>query len=93
MVLLGEFDLPDFSWKDKTVGCSRFRRPPGCVEEYFLTQMVYGQRVGDGLLDLLLTNKEELDRDVIINSSLGCSDYKELAILTGVKTTSSGAQT
>lgn len=38
------------------------------------------------------TNKEELDRDVIINSSLGCSDYEELMILMGVKT-SSRAQT
>lgn len=36
--------------------------------------------------------KEELDRDVIINISLGCSDYKELVILMGVKT-SSRAQT
>lgn len=91
-MLLGEFNLPDFSWKDKTVGCNRFRRSLDCVEEN-LTQMVYGQRVGDSLLDLLLTNKEELDRDVIINSSLGCSDYKELAILMGVKKTSNGAQT
>lgn len=39
--------------------------------------MVDGQKVGDGLLDLLLTSKEELDRDVINNSSCGCSDYKE----------------
>ena len=75
------------------MGCNRFRKSLECVEENFLTQMVYGQRVGDGLLDLLLTNKEELDRDVIINSSLGCSDYKELAILMGVKKTRSGAQT
>lgn len=28
----------------------------------------------DALLDLLLTNKEELDRDVEIKSSLGCSN-------------------
>lgn len=39
--------------------------------------MVDGQKVGDSLLDLLLTSKEELDRDMINNSSRGCSDYKE----------------
>jgi len=55
--------------------------------------MVDSQRVGDSLLDLLLTNKEELDRDVIINSSLRCSDYKELTILMGVKKTSSVVET
>lgn len=54
------------------MGCNRFRRSLECVDENFLTQMVYGQRAGDGLLDLLLTNKEKLDRDVIINSCLGC---------------------
>lgn len=47
------------------------------VEENFVTQMVDGQKVSDGLLDLLLTNKEELDMDVINNSNRGCSDYKE----------------
>lgn len=47
------------------------------VEENFVTQMVDGQKVGDGLLDLLLTSKEELDMDVINNSNRGCSDYKE----------------
>lgn len=39
--------------------------------------MVDGQMVGDGLPDLLLRSKEELDRDVTINSSRGRSDYKE----------------
>lgn len=47
------------------------------VEENFVTQMVDGQKVSDGLLDLLLTSKEELDMDVINNSNRGCSDYKE----------------
>lgn len=47
------------------------------VEENFVTQMVDGQKVGDGLQDLLLPSKEELDMDVINNSNRGCSDYKE----------------
>lgn len=47
--------------------------------------------MSDGLLELLLTNKEEPHRDVILNSSLGCSDYKELLILTEVRKTSDGA--
>lgn len=56
---------------------NRVRKSLEFVEENFLTQMVDGQMVGDGLPDLLLTSKEELDRDVIINSSRGRSDYKE----------------
>lgn len=60
------------------MGQNRVRKSLEFVEENFVTQMVNGQKVGDSLLDLLLTSKEELDRDVINNSSHGCSDYKEL---------------
>lgn len=59
------------------MGQNRVRKSLGFVEENFVTQMVDGQKVGDSLLDLLLTSKEELDRDMINNSSRGCSDYKE----------------
>ena len=56
------------------MGCNRFRKSLECVEENFLTQMVYGQRVGDGLLDLLLTNKEETVNEV--KGRFGCHDHE-----------------
>lgn len=59
------------------MGWNRVRKSLEFVEENFVTQTGDGQKVGDGLLDLLLTSKEELGRDVINNSSRGCSDYKE----------------
>lgn len=59
------------------MGQNRVRKSLEFVEENFLTQMVDSQMVGDGLPDLLLRSKEELDRDVTINSSRGRSDYKE----------------
>lgn len=47
------------------------------------------------LLDLLLTNKEDLLRDVTVNGSSGCSDHKitEFEILRGMRKTSSRIKT
>lgn len=40
-MLLGELNLPDFCWKDETVGCKRFRRFLECVEENLLTLVIH----------------------------------------------------
>lgn len=64
------------------------------VRNNFLTQVLDGPTRSDTQLNLLFTNKE-LVEDVIISSSLGCSDHAivELKILRGVRKESSRVQT
>lgn len=40
-------------------------------------QVLDGPTRVDAQLDLLLTNLEDLARDVMLNGSLGCSDHKQ----------------
>ena len=67
------------------------RRFLECAENYFLVQVINESTSEVALLDLLLTNKEESDRDVEIKSSLGHSNHEivEFKVLRKVRKTNS----
>jgi len=55
----------------------------GCVKDCFLVQMLDVPSRNEALLDLLLTNQENLICNILISDSLGCSDHNivEVGIL------------
>jgi len=58
-----------------TASCRQSRRLLQCVEDNFLIQATDSLTRGEVLLDLLLTNMEELIGDEKIGGSLGCSSH------------------
>ena len=60
-------------WRDNTEhkNCRKFLE---CFDGNFLTQMIEEPMSGGALLDLILTNKDELAEDVKAGSNLGCDD-------------------
>ncbi|GAB0207491.1 hypothetical protein GRJ2_003214800 [Grus japonensis] len=85
LALMGNFNHPDIYWKDNTAGLEQSRRFLKCTDDNFLTQVIEGPTRKGALLDLTLTNKEELVGDVKAGVSLGCSDHEmvEFRILRG----------
>ncbi|KAK4810519.1 LOW QUALITY PROTEIN: hypothetical protein QYF61_004482, partial [Mycteria americana] len=75
LILLGDFNHPDICWKSSTASCKQSRRLLECIEDNFLTQVIDSPTRGEALLDLLLTNTDELIIWVKIGGSQGCSDH------------------
>eukprot|EP00076_Gallus_gallus_P031122 XP_015155904.2 uncharacterized protein LOC107055427 [Gallus gallus] len=75
LVLVGDFNHLDICWKDHTASCKRSRRLVESIDDNFLVQVVDRPTRGEALLDLLLTNAEEIIKDVNVGGSLGCSDH------------------
>ena len=46
-----------------------------CVEDCFFLQMLDGPTRKEALLDLLLTNQENLLCNISVSNNLGCSDH------------------
>ena len=74
LVLVGDFNHLDICWKDHTASCKRSRRLMESIDDNFLVQVVDRPTRGEALLDLVLTNTEEIIKDIKIGSSLGCSN-------------------
>ncbi|XP_071881468.1 uncharacterized protein [Anas platyrhynchos] len=87
LVLVGDFNFPDISWKHNTAQRKQSRRFLESVEDSFLTQLISEPTRGGALLDLLFTNREGLVEDVIVGNSLGQSDHEmvEFTILGGAR--------
>jgi len=52
-----------------------------CVEDYFLIQILDVPTRNEALLDLLLTNQENLFCRTLVSDNLGCNDIMEFEIL------------
>ena len=72
LILVGDFNHPDISWKDHMANCKRSRRLAESIDDNFLVQILHRPTRGEALLDLLLTNTEEIIKGVNIGGSLGC---------------------
>lgn len=68
------FKHPDTCWNGNRAMHNRSRRFLECIEEIFLKEVINELIRGDALLDLLLSNKEELVKKVKVKGSLGCND-------------------
>ncbi|KAK4817455.1 hypothetical protein QYF61_015610 [Mycteria americana] len=76
LVLVGDFNHPDICWRDNTAGHKQSGRFLECVDDDFLLQVIEEPARRGAMLDLLLTNKEELVGNVKLKGSLGCSDHE-----------------
>ena len=57
-------------------GCKQSRRFLECTDVNFPAQVIEEPAKGDALLDLIVTNKEELFEHVNVEGRLGCSDHE-----------------
>ena len=64
LVLVRDFNHPDICWKDHTVSCKRSRRLVESIDDNFLVQVLDRPTSGEALLDLPLTNAEEIIKGV-----------------------------
>ncbi|PKU45802.1 rna-directed dna polymerase from mobile element jockey- hypothetical protein [Limosa lapponica baueri] len=93
LVLFGDLNLPDIYWKYNTAESRQARRFLECMKGNFLTQLVGEPTRGGASLDLLFTNREGLEGDVVVGGSLGLSDHemvkfsviRERGVINGVK--------
>ncbi|KAK4815971.1 hypothetical protein QYF61_010839 [Mycteria americana] len=72
--LIGDFSHLDICWKSSTVNCKQSRKLLECVEDNFLVQVMESLTRGEALLDLLLTNTEELIGEVKIRDKGRATD-------------------
>ncbi|PKU36007.1 nedd4-binding protein 2-like 2 [Limosa lapponica baueri] len=75
LILLGDFNHPNISWKNNTASCRQSRWLLECLNDNFLRQKIDSPTQGNVILDLIVTNTSELIRDVKIGGNLGCSDH------------------
>ncbi|CAM5145543.1 unnamed protein product [Natator depressus] len=93
--LMGDFNHPDICWESNTVVHRQSRKFLENVGDNFLVQVLEEPTRGRALLDLLLTNREELVGEAKVDGNLGGSDHKmvEFRILTQGRKESSRIQT
>ena len=95
LVLVGDFNHPDICWKDHTASCKRSRRLVESIDDNFLVQVLDRPTSGEALLDLPLTNAEEIIKGVNVGGSRGCSNHGlvEFVISRDVGLAKSGVRT
>ncbi|KAK4815716.1 hypothetical protein QYF61_006754 [Mycteria americana] len=82
LVLVGDFNLPDFCWKYNTAERKQSRRFLECVaDDNFLTQLVSEPTREGAPLDLLFTNRERFVSHVMVGDCLGQSDHEMIEFL------------
>ena len=73
---MGDFNYPDICWVSNSARHKQSKWFLQCVEGNFLMQVVEEPMRQGVLLDLVLTNRDGLVRDVKVGGSLGCSDHE-----------------
>lgn len=73
--LLRDLNYPGTCWNIYAARQAPSRRLQDCTDDNFLMQMVKPTRKG-AQLDLVLTNKEGLVKDMKVGGRLGCSDQE-----------------
>ncbi|KAG6928006.1 hypothetical protein G0U57_008907, partial [Chelydra serpentina] len=94
LVLMGDFNHPDICWESNTAVHRQSRKFLESVGDNFLVQVLEEPTRGKALLDLLLTNREEIVEEAIVDGNLGGSDHEmvEFRILTQGRKESSRIQ-
>jgi len=77
---MGDLNHSSVCWMDNTAGHKQTRRFLECFDGNFSPQEMNRLMSRDTLLDLILTNKEELMRDIKVRGSLICSTLKMTVI-------------
>ncbi|CAM5095768.1 unnamed protein product [Natator depressus] len=76
LVLMGDFNHPDICWESNTAVHRQCRKFLENVGDNFLVQVLEEPTRGRALLDLLLTNQEELVGEAKVEGNLGGSDHE-----------------
>ncbi|KAM6103455.1 uncharacterized protein LJ206_014212 [Theristicus caerulescens] len=74
LVLMGDFNYPDICWKNNTAAHRSSMKFLECVEDCFFIEMLDVPSRNEALLDLLLTNQENLLCNISVSDSVDCSD-------------------
>ena len=74
ILLLGDFNFPEISWKDKKAPTESGKNLLRLLEKYFLSQMVSEPTRENSILDLVITNNSNLIAHISIENS-GISDH------------------
>ncbi|CAM4580634.1 unnamed protein product [Caretta caretta] len=84
LVLMGDFNHPDICWESNKAVHRQSRKFLENIGDNFLVQVLEEPTRGRALLDLLLTNHEELVGEAKVDGNLGGSDHEmvEFRILT-----------
>lgn len=95
LVLMCNFNYPDICWENNTAAHKLPIRFLECIEECILLQMLDMLARNSALLDLPLTNCENLCDNKTTNGSFGYSDHSivEFKILLSTLKTSSRTKT
>lgn len=72
---MGDFNHLDVCWVRNTAGCTQSRRLLDCVEDNFLNHVLDKKNRGEGLLNLVLTNANELIKEIRNGRILGSSKF------------------
>ena len=85
LCVLGDFNLRNIDW-DLTVGDNDAEDLLKLVQDNFLNQIIREPTRGDSILDLILTNRDDLVKEADVGGQLGNSDHCEIRfILKGEK--------
>jgi len=76
LILVGNFNHPDFIWEDRTAMHLHSWKFVQSIDDNFLMKVVEEPTRRGTLLDLVLTNKEGLVEDVKVGGRLSCSDHE-----------------
>uniref|UniRef100_K7EXH4 Endonuclease/exonuclease/phosphatase domain-containing protein n=1 Tax=Pelodiscus sinensis TaxID=13735 RepID=K7EXH4_PELSI len=74
-VVIGDFNYPDICWENNTAGHRLSNKFLDCIGDNFLFQKVE-KATGEAVLDLILTNREELVENLKVEGGLGESDHE-----------------
>lgn len=67
---MGDLNHLDICWRDNTEWYKQDKRLLECIGDNFLADVIKESTREDALLDLIVTNKEKLVRDVKVGGSL-----------------------
>ena len=75
--ILGDYNFRRIDWEG-VVGDEESEEFFGVLQDNFLKQVVREPTRGENILDLVLTNNENMISGVDVGSQLGCSDHREI---------------
>ena len=77
----GGLQPPRLCWKRSIASCRQGKRFLQCIEDNFLSQVREGPISSDAILDLILTNANELIGNIRIGGSLDCNEHAILEFM------------
>ena len=70
-----DFNRSDICWENNRAACKQSWKLLKSTDDNFLVHILDRHSRGEALLDLVLTNAEEIIKEVTIRGSLSCSNY------------------